>query len=178
MGTLLDGTGCKILLDGGGTKSGMSKQYHLQNKSLHDLPNFRSKVKVIQVGNTASVNTLFIIPIIIKTRGHMFEIYIMVSEIYDSIDFVLDVKNVVELEAEISMRDLKFKSLNRAVPVFPLHKGIVKPKEKRYVRIEAPFLNEISRIGILKLFGVNTYDTLIMNVKLERKKAFFEITND
>ena len=61
--TLLDGTDYQILLDSGATKSFMSKQYYLRNKSLHGLPNFGSNSKVIQVGNGISVNILFIIHI-------------------------------------------------------------------------------------------------------------------
>ena len=47
VGTLLDGTECKIHLDSGATKSFMSKQCYLRNKSLHGLPIFSSKAKDI-----------------------------------------------------------------------------------------------------------------------------------
>ena len=82
MGTSLYGTDSKILLYSGSTKSFMSKQCYLRNKSMPGLPKFSSKAKVTQVGNGASANILFIIPIIIATQGHMFEIYTMVSEIH------------------------------------------------------------------------------------------------
>ena len=65
VGILLGGAECKILQDSGATKSFLSKQYYLKNKSLHGLPKFSLKVKVIQVGNGESVNIMFIIPIII-----------------------------------------------------------------------------------------------------------------
>ena len=39
----------QIFLDSGATKSFLSKQYFLRNKSLHGLPKFSSKAKVIQV---------------------------------------------------------------------------------------------------------------------------------
>ena len=48
VGTLLDCTDCKILLDSGATQSFMSKQYNLRNKSLHRLPNFSSKAKLFK----------------------------------------------------------------------------------------------------------------------------------
>ena len=51
-------------------------------------------------------------------QGHIFEIYAMVSEIHDNVNLVLGVKNFVELEGEISIRELTFKFLNRAVPIF------------------------------------------------------------
>ena len=38
VGTLLDDTDCKILLDSGATKNFMSKQCYLMNKSLYLLP--------------------------------------------------------------------------------------------------------------------------------------------
>ena len=68
----------------------------------------------------------------------MCEIYTMVSEIHINVDLVLGVKHYVELEGEISRRELTFKFLNRAVPTFPVHKEIIKPKERRYVKVEAP----------------------------------------
>ena len=40
-----------------------------------------------------------------------------------------------------------------------------------FLNTEAPFLDEISRLGILKLLGLDTYDTLTMKVKFEGNKA-------
>ena len=71
VGTFLDGTECKILVDCGTSKSFMSKQYCLRKKSLHGLPKISSKGNVIQVGNGESVNILFIISIIITFQGHI-----------------------------------------------------------------------------------------------------------
>ena len=68
VGTLLNGTNFKILLDSGTTKSFMSEQYKLRNKYLHGLTKFSLKAKGIQVENGKSVNILFIIPIIIATQ--------------------------------------------------------------------------------------------------------------
>ena len=69
------------------------------------------------------LTAFFIIPIMITIQGHMFEIYTMVPEIHDNVDFLLGVNNFVELEGEISMRYLTFKFLNRTVPIFPVHKN-------------------------------------------------------
>ena len=43
---------------------------------------------------------------------------------------------------------------------------------------QSSFLDEISELGIIKLVGSNTYDTLTMKVKSERNKTFLEVTND
>ena len=55
---------------------------------------------------------------------------------------------------------------------------MIKPKERRYVKVEALFLDEISGLCIIKPLGLNTYDTLTVKVKFERNKAFLEATND
>ena len=67
----------------------------------------------------------------------MFEIYTMVSKAHENIDLILVVKNFVELEVELSMRELKFKCLKRSVPIFPVHEEIIKLKERRYLQVEA-----------------------------------------
>ena len=50
------------------------------------------------MGNGQFVTVLFIIPIIIDIHGHIFEIYILVSEIHENVDLVLGTKNILELE--------------------------------------------------------------------------------
>ena len=98
VGKLLDRTECQILLDTGASKSFMSKSYYLCCKALHSLPKFASKTQRIVVGNGQHVSVLFIIPVIVEIAGHRFEVYTLVSEIHKSIDLVLGIKNVFELE--------------------------------------------------------------------------------
>ena len=80
----------------------MSKSYYMHCKSLHSLPKFSSKTQQIQVGNGQFVSELFIIPVIIDIHGHRFEIYTLVSEIYENIDLLLEIKNMFELEGVIN----------------------------------------------------------------------------
>ena len=77
----------------------------------------------------------------------------------------------MELAGEIR-GGLTFKFLNKAIPIFLLH------NERRYVKVEAPILDEILSLGIIMLLALDTYDTLTMQVKCERNKALFEVTND
>ena len=133
---------------------------------------FSFKAQVTQVGNGGSINIFFIIPIIFTIQDPIFEIHRMVSEIHDNVDQVLCVKHFVELEAKLSMRDLKFKFLNRSILVFPLNKDMIKPKERRFLKVEIPFLNEVLGLGIIKFLAFDTDDTLIIKVKFERNKAF------
>ena len=46
------------------------------------------------------------------------------------------------------------------------------------MKVEAPFLDEISGLGIIKLLGLDTYDTLTVKVKFERNEVFLEVTNN
>ena len=71
-------------------------------KSLHSLPKFALKMQRIQVGNGQLVSILFIIPVIVDTHGHRFEIYMLVSEIHENVDLVLGIKNMFELEGVIN----------------------------------------------------------------------------
>ena len=81
----------------------------------------------------------------------MLEIYIMVSDICDNMDLVLVVKDFSELEAELSIWEVKLKSLNMSIPMFPINKEMVNPMKRRFLRVEAPFVDEISELGIIKL---------------------------
>ena len=74
----------------------------------------------------------------------------MVSEILDNVDLVLGDKTFVELEGERSMRELRFMFLNRSLPIFPMHNEMINLKERRHVKIKAPFLCEISGLGKIK----------------------------
>ena len=72
---------------------------------------FSSRAKVIRIGNGVSVNILLILPIIVTNQGHKCKIYTIVSvKKLDNLDMVLHVKNVIELEVQLHLRDLKFKS--------------------------------------------------------------------
>ena len=69
--------------------------------------------------------------------------FTLVSEIHDNVDLVLGMKNVFELEGVIDMWDSSFKFLNRSLPFFSKDQVIVKPKERKFTKIEAPFVDEI-----------------------------------
>ena len=102
------------------SKSFISTSFYMHCKSLHSLPKFASKTQRIQVGNGQFVSVLFIIPVIIDVHGHKFEIYTLVSEIHESVDLVLGIKNVFKLEGVImDSWDCCFKFLNRSLPIFP-----------------------------------------------------------
>ena len=70
-----------ILLDTEASKSYMSKAFYMCHVHLHRFPKFQSAIRDLQVGNGALVPALFVIPLVFKIQGHIFEVYTLVSEI-------------------------------------------------------------------------------------------------
>ena len=66
----------------------------------------------------------------------------------------------------------------RSVSMFAIKKEMVKPKESRFPKVEAPFLDDISQSGLKILLELNAYYTLIMKRKFEKNKAFLEVIYD
>ena len=176
-GKLLDGMDCQILLDTGATKSYMSKSYYLQCKTLHALPKFSSNTQRIQVGNGQYFSVLFVIPVIIDIHGHRFEIFTLVSEIHDNVDLVMGMKNIFELEGVIDLQDSCFSFLSRSIPFFPVTMVEIAPKMQKMVIVEAPFIEELSGMAIVKILDMKEQTTNMIKLKFIRNKAVLKITN-
>ena len=170
-GELLDGTECKILIDTGVSKSYMSKSYYMQCRSLHAMPKFTSTTRRIQVGNGQYVGVLFIISVIITIHKQRFEIFMLVSEIHKNVDLVLGIKNLFELEGVIDSRDSCLSFLNRSIPFFAKEAVEVRPKEQKLITIEAPFIEEISGMGITKLLDRKSHIAITIKLKFIRNRA-------
>ena len=176
-GKLLDGTDCQILLDRGATKSYMSKSYYLQCKTLHAVPRFSSNTQRIQVGNVQYVSVLFVIPMLIDKHRHRFEIFTLVSEIHDNVDLVMGMKNIFELKGVIDSRDSCFSFLSRSIPFFPVTTVEIAPKMQKMVIVEAPFIEELSGMDIVKILDMKEQTTNMIKLKFIRNKAVLKITN-
>ena len=55
-------------------------------------------------------------------------------------DLIFGVKNMFELEGEVSCRTSQFKFLNRSLPLFPLSTHRIKVGAKAYVKAKVPFI--------------------------------------
>ena len=178
VGKLRDKTNCNILIDTGTSQSYMSKSFYMQSRILHALPKFVPMTQRIQVGNGQYVAVLFVILVIIEIHGHLFEVFTLVSEIHENVDLVLGMKNAYELEGIVDMQDSSFKFLNRSIPFFSKEQMVVKPKEKKFVKIEAPFLDEISGHVILKMIDNEGHCTVVLKLKFVRNCASLDIVNN
>ena len=78
---------------------------------------------------------------------------------------VLEIKNVFELEDVINSWECCFSFLNRSIPKFPKEEMVLKTKEQKLIKIEAPFLDEISGLVIIKLLDKLTQNVIMLKVK-------------
>ena len=177
MDRFLNGEECQILLDTGASKLYMSKSYYLRCKSLHILPKFASKTQRIQVVNGQYVGVLFVIPVIVKIKGHRLEVFTLVSEIFDNVD-MFRYKNLFELEGVIDSRESSFRFLSRLIHIFPREQVIVKLGEKKLIPIEAPFIEEISGMAIVKIIDQGQKTPMMLKLKFVGNKATLDVTNN
>ena len=165
-------------VDTGVTKLFMSKFYYLQCKALHALPKFSSNTQKIQVGNGQYVSILFVIPVILDIHRHRFEIFTLISEIHDNVDLVIGMKHIFELEGMIDSRDSCFSFLSRLIPFFLITAVEIACKMQKMVVIEAPFIEELLGMAIIKILDMKKQATGMTKVKFIKNKAVLKITNN
>ena len=165
-----------ILLDTGASKSYMSKGFYMRHPHLHKYPKFNSTIRNLQVGNRELVAALFVIPFVFKIGEHLFEIYTLVSEIQQSMDLIVGVKNMFELEGEVSCRTSQFKFLNRSLPLFPLSTHRIKRGAKAYVKAKVPFIEKLSGHAVTKLLYKGSLGT--MKIRLVDNITVMQIINN
>ena len=54
---------------------------------------------------------------------------------------------------------------------------VLKPKEQKLIKIEAPFLDEISGLAIIKLLDKLTQSIIMLKVKFMQNVAMLDMTN-
>ena len=140
-----------------------------------DCLNSESTIRCLRVGNGSEVNAHFVVPILLKFAGHKFEIYALVADIQPSIDLVLGMNNMHELEGEHSSRNSEFRFMNRAVPLFTLENFSLKPGCKRFVKCIAPFPANLSGTAIIKI--VQGLRTITVQCKLQNNLGVLDMVN-
>ena len=108
------------------------------------------------------------IPVLVNVHGHRFEVFTLVLEIHDNVDLVLGMKNVFELEGVIDTQDSSFKFLNRSLPFFSKDQVVVKPKERKFIKMKAQFVDEISGLAIVKMLDSKEQCTVVLKLKFIR----------
>ena len=129
------------------------------------------------MGNGQYVSVLFVIPVIIDICRHRFEIFTLVSEIHDNVDLVMGMKNIFILEGVIDSRDSCFSFLSRSIPFFPVTTVEIVPKLQNMVVVEAPFIEELSGMAMVKILDMKEQTTNMIKLKFIRNKEVLKITD-
>ena len=104
-------------------------------------------------------------PIVIDIHGHRFQIFTLVSEIHENVDLVLYIKNIFELEGIINSQESCFSFLNRSIQFFPKEQITLKPKEQQFIKIEAPFMDNISGLAIVNMLPKKAQNMMMFKLK-------------
>ena len=139
VGHLFDKTELKVFYDLGASMSYMSKGFYDRMEYLHRIPKMRSTCTGIKIGNGAIIPVEFVFPVQIMIQGHLFEIYTIVAALHESIDLVIGMKNMVELEGILNTRTSSFDFLSCSIPIYPQNDLKVKLGGKAYIKIVVPF---------------------------------------
>ena len=91
-------------------------------------------------------------------------------------DIILGVKNMFEIEEEISCHTSQFRFLNRSLPIFTLSTHRVKVGAKAYVKAKVPFIEKLSRHAIAKLLYKGSLGT--MKIRLVDNLTVIQIINN
>ena len=55
---------------------------------------------------------------------------------------------------------------------------VLKPKEQNLIKVEAPFIDEISGLAIIKFLAGSTYSTMLIKLKFTCNTAILDIMNN
>ena len=90
-------------------------------------------------------------------------------------DLVFGFKNMVETEGLLNTRTGEFDFIGRSIPIFPQNDLDVRPGEKAYVKIKAPFCDKLSGMICAKVFSRNVLNTL--RIKIQDNQGVVEFVN-
>ena len=129
----------------------------------------------IRIGNGSIVPALFVIPIFFMACRYTFEIFTIVAETDDDMDLVFGFKYMGETEGLLNTRTGEFDFIGRSIPIFPQNDSDVKPGEKAYVKIKAPFCDKLSGMICAKFFSRNVVNTL--RIKIQDNQGIVQFIN-
>ena len=55
---------------------------------------------------------------------------------------------------------------------------VLKTKEQKLIKVEAPFVDEISGLAIIKILDGSTYSTMLIKLKFTHNAAILDIVNN
>ena len=67
--------------------------------------------------------------------------------------------------------------MNRSIPFFPKEQVVLKAKEQKLIKIEAPFVDEISGLAIIKVLDRKAQNTVMLKLKFTQNLAILGVRN-
>ena len=155
------------LLDTGATGSYMPMEYFMKQPELQKLPKLTSQIKELTVGNGATLKIHFAICITVTVNDlYRFEIYTCVADIAPTVDLVIGIKNMAELEGDYLLRNMTFKFKNRSPFIKAKKTVIVPPGKEGSIEAYFTFPKPITGTCVVKLFQgseVVTFQVPVVN---------------
>ena len=88
----------------------------------------------------------------------------------------MGMKNIFKLEGLINLRKSCFSFLSRSIPFFPVMTVEV-PTSQKMVIVEAPFIEELSGMVMVKILDMKEQTTNMIKLKFIQNKVVLKITN-
>ena len=67
--------------------------------------------------------------------------------------------------------------MNKSIPFFPKEQIVLEPKEQKLIKIEAPFVNEISGLAIIKILDRKEWNTVMLKLEFTWNLATLDVMN-
>ena len=77
----------------------------------------------------------------------------------------MEMKNIFELDGMIDSQDSCFSFLSRSISFFPVMTVEIAPKLQRMVIVEAPFIEELSGMAMVKILDMKEKTTNMITLK-------------
>ena len=109
------------------------------------------------------------------TKGHIYEIYTIIAEIDDGMDFGFGFKNMTETEGMLNTRTGECDFIGKSIPVYPQNDLDVPVGKQVLIKIKAPFGEKLSGRIMTKLFDSEKVFT--MKLRIENNQGCVQFIN-
>ena len=90
----------------------------------------------------------------------------------------MGIKHVYEIEGVVSSRDSFLYFLNRCSPLIPKADVLLKPREQRLIKINVPFIDEMSKLAMIKLLDLTTGCNNTIKLRCIGNTGYLDLTNN
>ena len=90
----------------------------------------------------------------------------------------MGMKNIFKLEGVIDSRESCFSFLSRSIPISsPVTTVEIAPASQKMVMVDAPFVEELSGMAMVKILDMKTQATNMIKLKFVQNKAVLKVKN-